>query len=85
MNFPDNQSIPEEYKIGIPFKQTSYLINGELRVWQGDFEKVFSPVYYKKHDDYENMIGEYPLMGEKESLEALDAAVKAFDNSYNFV
>jgi glyceraldehyde-3-phosphate dehydrogenase (NADP+) len=80
LKFPKFEAIPQEYQINIPFKQTSYLINGEIRMWDGEFEKVYAPIYYKKDGEFDNYIGEYPLMKESDSLEALDAAVNAYDH-----
>ena len=77
--FPDKKSIPDAYKIDIPYKQSGYLINGVIKEWGGDTEKVYSPVYTENSGVFENHIGEYPLMGEEESLEALDAAAEAFN------
>lgn len=80
LKFPKFEAIPQEYQINIPFKQSSYLINGEIRNWDGEFEKVYAPVYFKKDGEFDNYIGEYPLMKESDSLEALDAAVNAYDH-----
>jgi glyceraldehyde-3-phosphate dehydrogenase (NADP+) len=79
VNFPKISEIPDDLRSCIPLHQREYLVNGELRLWDGDMLDVYSPVYFKQGDSYDNLIGSYPLMGEKESLEALDAAVKAFD------
>ena len=56
-----------------------YLINGELLEWQGKFSPVYSPVYFKENNE-RIVLGQYPMLTEKESLQALDAAVKAFDH-----
>ena len=77
--FPQISEIPDDIRSCIPLHQKEYLVNGELRQWDGDVQKVYSPVYFKSGDSYENLIGSYPFMGAKESLEALDAAVNAFD------
>ena len=77
--FPQISEIPEDLRSCIPLHQKDYLINGEIKSWNGEVLDVYSPVYFKSGDSYDNLIGSYPLMGEKESLEALDAAVKAFD------
>jgi glyceraldehyde-3-phosphate dehydrogenase (NADP+) len=80
LNFPELKSIPKEFQINFPFKQSTYLINGEIKQWKGDFEKVYAPVYYTKDGEFTNYIGEYPLMKEADSLEALHAAVEAYDH-----
>ncbi len=72
--------IQEKYRIDIPFHQTEYLINGELRKWDGPSREVFSPIHLKDEDGSSNKIGSYPQLGEQEALEALDAAVAAYDD-----
>ncbi len=72
--------IPEQYKPNIPYIQSEYLINGKIRKWEGDFQEVYSPVSYQHNEIIGNFLGAYPLMGKKEALEALDAAVIAYDN-----
>ena len=80
VRFPQMSEIPDDLRSCIPLHQRDYLVDGEIKTWNGDVQDVYSPVYYKSGDSYNNLIGSYPLMGEKESLEALAAAVKAFDN-----
>ena len=79
VHFPQITEIPNDVRSAIPLHQKEYLVNGELKTWNGDVEKVHAPVYFKSGDAYDNIIGSYPLMGEKESLEVLQAAVNAFD------
>ena len=78
-DFPESTHIPDELKSNLPFHQKEYLINGELRVWKGAVREVYSPIYLKSGDEYNNLIGSFPLLGKKESLESLEAAVAAFD------
>lgn len=63
-----------------PYIQSEYLINGEIRKWDGAYKQVYSPVYVKTDRGFENYIGAYPMMGEKEALDALDAAVNAYNH-----
>lgn len=77
--FPERSSIPEPFQLLKPTEQSEYLINGQIHHWKGDHHKVFSPVYVKTANGFENYIGSYPLMGKEEALKALDAAVGAFD------
>ncbi|MCL1865553.1 MAG: NADP-dependent glyceraldehyde-3-phosphate dehydrogenase [Spirochaetes bacterium] len=79
VNFPQISEIPDDLRSCIPLHQREYLVNGELKSWNGEVQEVYSPVYFKSGDSYNNLIGSYPFMGAKESLEALDAAVNAFD------
>jgi glyceraldehyde-3-phosphate dehydrogenase (NADP+) len=78
--FPEDREIPEEYQIK-EIQQKEYLINGEIRIWNGNSQEVFSPVYIKTNSGLvPKKLGSYPILSEKESLEALDAAKKAYDN-----
>jgi len=78
--FPAENSIPEQFKIAQPIEQREYLIDGELKTWTGSLNPVLSPVFVKEGNEYkQKIIGSTPLLTSKESLEALDAAVKAYD------
>lgn len=78
--FPEEKSIPEQFRIARPVEQREYLINGETRIWEGNLNPVLSPVFVKEGDTYtQKVIGSTPLLTSKESLEALDAAVNAYD------
>src|SRR5687767_15180416 len=78
--FPEESSIPEQYKITSYLEQREYLIDGELRMWRGDLSPVVSPVFIKKGDSIkQQIIGSTPLLTADEALKALDAAVKAHD------
>lgn len=78
--FPQENEIPEQFKIAQPLDQREYLINGELKTWTGNLNPVLSPVFVKEGSGYkQKVIGSTPLLTSKESLEALDAAVKAYD------
>jgi glyceraldehyde-3-phosphate dehydrogenase (NADP+) len=80
-NFPDASSIPESFRLSGPLIQKEYLVNGQILSWEGERHPVISPVRIRNRDKLEPVIiGEYPLMTEKESLQALDAAEKAFDH-----
>lgn len=78
--FPGEDTIPEQFRISAPIEQREYLIDGELKTWTGNLNPVLSPVFIKSGNEYKQMvIGSTPLLTSKESLEALDAAVKAYD------
>ncbi len=77
--FPSEKEIPEKFKVK-EINQNAYLIDGELRIWKGETQKVYSPVCVQKNGKSEQVfLGTYPMLGEKETLEALDSAVKAYD------
>lgn len=77
---PDLQSILQQYILSVPLDQRLYLINGELHQWEGESEKVYSPVYFRSNGSLSNLIGSYPLMDETTALYALDSAVRAYNN-----
>jgi glyceraldehyde-3-phosphate dehydrogenase (NADP+) len=78
--FPAENDIPEQFRISQSIEQREYLIDGELKTWTGSLNPVLSPVFVKEGNGYnQKIIGSTPLLTSKESLEALDAAVKAYD------
>lgn len=79
--FPAEDQIPEEFRI-TPLHQRDYLVDGEIRSWDGPTQEVLSPVYVRTPEGLvRKVIGSYPLpSGDQEALEALDAAVRAYDN-----
>ena len=79
--FPQASDIPIGLRQAIPFAQTGYLINGEIRQWDGPQQQVFSPVWVGIDGAPRPFpIGAYPLLSEKEALQALHAAVSAYDH-----
>src|ERR1700741_501751 len=78
--FPLESDIPMEMFLSEQLEQKEYLVNGELKQWQGNVQEVFSPVYVNGKDGLKRKrLGSFPILGEKESFEALDAAIKAYD------
>lgn len=78
--FITEQEIPTQHKVNIPVVQSHYLINGELRQWEGTYKEVYSPIYIKKDNEYSNYLGKYPLVGVEQAMEALDASVEAYNH-----
>jgi glyceraldehyde-3-phosphate dehydrogenase (NADP+) len=79
--FPTENQIPVEFQIPKPICQTEFLINGELREWNGPTQEVLSPIYIKTPTGLtKKYLGSYPLLSDETVLEVLDAAVKAYDN-----
>ncbi|MFZ2905896.1 MAG: NADP-dependent glyceraldehyde-3-phosphate dehydrogenase [Cyclobacteriaceae bacterium] len=78
--FPNELSIPDQYKVQSYIEQREYLIDGELKMWKGDLSPVMSPVFVKEGSDLkQKMLGSTPLLNATEALKALEAAVKAHD------
>ena len=70
--------IPEIYKIKTPLHQSTYLVNGELKPWNGTTTNVYSTI--SSTEEYEKtLLGSIPQLEEAEAIEALDAASNAFD------
>jgi glyceraldehyde-3-phosphate dehydrogenase (NADP+) len=80
--FVPESTIPIKFNLPQEIHQREYLCNGEMRQWNGDVSEVYSPVCIP--DEQGNLvrkfIGTYPVCTEKEAMEALDAAVDAYDN-----
>ncbi|MBN1973408.1 MAG: NADP-dependent glyceraldehyde-3-phosphate dehydrogenase [Sedimentisphaerales bacterium] len=79
--FVKEDSISQRFQLNTAIEQREYLINGQLKHWQGPVQDVYSPVYIKTADEYsQKFLGQYPLLTEKEALEALDAAAQAYNH-----
>ncbi|MFX0557950.1 NADP-dependent glyceraldehyde-3-phosphate dehydrogenase [Maribacter sp. CXY002] len=73
-----NTKIPEAFLINEQIHQKEYLVNGELRTWDGDTTDVFSTI--SSTEEYNlTKLGSIPNLQEKEALEALDSALNAYD------
>src|SRR5690554_5137573 len=71
-------TIPKEFGIISEIHQRTYLVNGELRSWDGKLSEVYSTI--SSTDTYApTLLGSIPDMEEKEALEALEAAHSAYD------
>ena len=80
--FPaDNSQIPAEYRIE-PIHQREYLLNGEMRSWDGPTADVYSPICLPDANGtlQRQLVGSFPVTGPEQALEALNAAVAAYDN-----
>lgn len=78
--FPEESVIPQQFAIGQPLEQREYLINGELKKWNGALSNVYSPVVLRTGNHMgQKLIGSTPMLTAHEALTALDAAVKAYD------
>lgn len=79
--FPAMSAVPEHLRLSEPIVQREYLVGGQLRPWDGALEDGYSPIYLETEAGLEQQfIGSYPMLGEAEALEALDAAVAAYDH-----
>ncbi|MBL8018858.1 MAG: NADP-dependent glyceraldehyde-3-phosphate dehydrogenase [Leptospirales bacterium] len=78
--FPASQDgIPELDRLPL-VRQEEYLINGELKRWEGAFHEIVSPVCFKTDAGYVPCtIGHSPAHDRQTALAALDSALKAYD------
>ncbi|QSQ17014.1 NADP-dependent glyceraldehyde-3-phosphate dehydrogenase [Myxococcus landrumensis] len=78
--FPTDSQIPTSVRLPAYLEQREYLVNGELRTWTGELSPVRSPVFIKTPEGLQQkVIGATPQLTSRESLDALAAAVKAYD------
>ena len=78
--FPSAENIPQAWRLEAPLEQRDYLVNGELRRWDGPLATVRSPVWLKEgNDEHQVVLGSAPLLDADTALTALDAAVQAYD------
>ncbi|WP_437919485.1 NADP-dependent glyceraldehyde-3-phosphate dehydrogenase [Sphingobacterium sp. LRF_L2] len=79
--FYGEEDVPVEFALQEQIDQREFLSNGEMLPWDGQVSEVFSPICVKTKDGLKRKrIGSYPVCTEKESMEALSAAEKAYDN-----
>lgn len=82
VRFPSAAEIPAAWRLARPVAQSEYLCDGEIRSWQGPSQEALSPVCLRGSsggDPQPAVVGHYPLLTERESLEALEAASRAYD------
>lgn len=79
--FPEEDSIPQQHRLPSPIHQDYYLVDGEIRHWEGPLQEILSPVWVKSEGIPDRkLLGKAPLLSEAASLEALSVAVRAYDN-----
>jgi glyceraldehyde-3-phosphate dehydrogenase (NADP+) len=81
--FPEEKTIPASVTLPGYMEQREYLIDGKMVTWQGDMSPVASPVCVRIGNKSEQkIIGSTPLLTSKEALDALDGAVRAYDQGH---
>jgi len=79
--FPAEGEIPAAHRLSLPLDQRQWLVDGELRTWDGPVQSIVSPILLREGRSLEPcVLGSVPSLSEKEALEALDAAVRAWDH-----
>jgi glyceraldehyde-3-phosphate dehydrogenase (NADP+) len=79
--FPADAQVPAQYRIQ-PIHQREYLLNGEMIAWAGKTAEVVSPLFVRQPDGtlVREVVGSYPVCTATEAMQALDAAVAAYDS-----
>ena len=71
-------TIPENYQIHSPIHADKYLIDGELKTWNGNMAEVNSTI--SSTEDYKpTFLGSVPELVETQAQDSLEAALKAYD------
>ncbi|RYY56927.1 MAG: NADP-dependent glyceraldehyde-3-phosphate dehydrogenase [Chitinophagaceae bacterium] len=78
--FSEAKQVPPEYQLE-PVHQREYLLNGKMVKWEGNTTEVFSPVFVHEAGELKRkLVGTIPNASPAEALEALQAAVSAYNN-----
>ena len=75
-----NQNIPEKYRLNSPINHDTYLIDGKIGKWNGEFTEVISTLLANEEGDKFITLGDSPKMDKKHALLALESADKAYSN-----
>lgn len=79
--FPKREEIPDELNLGNFQHGRDYLIDGQIKTWDGPCRDIHSPVLVQHKDRLRPMrITQGAMLTRREALDALDAAVRAYDN-----
>ena len=72
--------IPSQFQLS-PYKSDEYLINGDLRKWEGKKSEVFSSIFSRnnKGETTPTFLGSVPDIDSETALEAASAAQKAYN------
>lgn len=78
--FPAPGDIPQAWQFGEPQEQREYLIDGRFEQWEGPLAPVVSPLCLAtEQGDQHAELGSTPRLDAEAALQALDAAVRAYD------
>ena len=79
--FPAFADIPAAHRLPLPIDQRQWLVDGELRTWDGPMQSVVSPIRLREGEALKScVLGSVPSLSEKEAVLALDAAIRAWDH-----
>jgi glyceraldehyde-3-phosphate dehydrogenase (NADP+) len=81
--FPAPDEVPAEFRPDPSKYERLYLINGEVRTWEGEVSEVSSPICTRRDGALERtVIGRAPVMDSAAVTAALDAAARAWDGGH---
>ncbi|MBN3034451.1 MAG: NADP-dependent glyceraldehyde-3-phosphate dehydrogenase [Bacteroidales bacterium] len=81
--FPAWEEIPAVHRQERPVGQREYLVDGEIRIWEGKVQEVLSPIWIGGTGGFrQHVVGHYPLLTRKEVDEILDSAQRAYGNGF---
>jgi glyceraldehyde-3-phosphate dehydrogenase (NADP+) len=79
IRFPAASEIPSSHRLLPDLLQDEYLVDGQLRRWDGPFGEAFSPVLLQTAEGLlPHRLGHFPLLDAEAARSALDAAKKAY-------
>ena len=79
--FPNPDQVPQEFRVDPRSYERLYLLDGQLRSWEGPLAEVSSPICLRQDGSLKRpVIGRVPSMDEATALAGLEAAVRAWDN-----
>lgn len=81
METTQNLQIDASVRFEEPIHCTQYLVDGELKSWEGGTSEVFSTIYTENSNGEvgPTLLGSIPDMETDAALDALNAAEKAFN------
>lgn len=74
------EEVPAQFRVENPLHQRSWLVNGQLKGWEGKTTEVYSSIHsVNDRGEYApTLLGSIPYMAEQEAMEALNAACEAY-------
>jgi glyceraldehyde-3-phosphate dehydrogenase (NADP+) len=82
-SFPAPEEVPAEYRPNPSAYGRLYLLDGEVRTWEGEVSEVRSPVCLRDGKTLQRaLIGHAPSMDDAAVMAAVDAAVRAWDGGH---
>lgn len=79
--FPSADEIPSTHAFSSPIEQREYLVNGEIKKWNGPTEDVYSPICISENGEVKQVrLGSQPVLDGAAATEALNAAVESYNH-----